>query len=74
MRDSAVLADDTCVGVAQLLYLLRDDLALLKKWVRDNKLTIDTPETGFILISSTPKLRKIEEKCYIHKQGESIYF
>ena len=39
----------------------------------DNKLTLNTLETEFILISSIPKFREIEETCCIHIQGESIY-
>ena len=39
----------------------------------DNKLTLNTLKTEFILISSIPKLREIDEAYCIHIQGESIY-
>ena len=39
----------------------------------DNKLTLNTLKTEFILISSIPKFREIEETYCIHMQGESIY-
>ena len=39
----------------------------------DNKLTLNTLKTEFILISSIPKLREIEGTYCIHIQGESIY-
>ena len=39
----------------------------------DNKLTLNTLKTEFILRSSMPKLREIEETCCIHIEDESIY-
>ena len=67
----SMCADDTSMWVAsdsvpELLHLLGDEITLLVKWIRDNKLTFYTLKTEFILISSIPKLRKIEEICCIH--------
>ena len=39
----------------------------------DNKFTINTLKSEFILISSIPKLMEIQETRSIHIQGESIY-
>ena len=39
----------------------------------DNKLTLYTLKTKFILISSIPKLSETEETCRIHIQDKSIY-
>ena len=39
----------------------------------DNKLTLNTLKTEFILISSIPKHSKIGETCCIHIQDENIY-
>ena len=74
----SMFADDTSMWVAsdsvpELPHLLRDQITLLEKWMRDNKLTLNTLKTQFILISSIPKLREIEETCCIHIQDESIY-
>ena len=60
-------------SVPELLHLLGDEIALLEKWMWDNKLTLNTLKTELILISSIPKLREIEETCCIHIQGESSY-
>ena len=60
--------------IPYLLHLLRDEITLLEKWMWDNKLTLNTLKTEFILISSIPKLREIEETCCIHIQRESIYW
>ena len=60
-------------SVPELLHLLRDEIALLEKWMRDNKLTFNTLKTEFILISSMRKLREIEETKCNHVQGERIY-
>ena len=60
-------------SVPELLPQLRDEITLLKKWKWDNKLTLNTLKTEFILISSIQKLREIEETCCIHIQDESIY-
>ena len=60
-------------SVPELLHLLRDEITLLEKWMWDNKLTLNTLKTEFILISSIPKLRETEETCCIHIQGDSIY-
>ena len=56
--------DDTIMWVAsdsvpELLHLLGDEITLLEKWMWDNKLTLNTLKTKFILISSIPKLREI---------------
>ena len=73
----SMFADETSMWVAsdsvpELLHLLRDEIALLEKWMRD-KLTLNTLNTEFILISSTPELSEIEETCCIHIQNDSIY-
>ena len=60
-------------SVPELLHLFKDEITLLEKWVWDNKLTLNTLKTEFILISSIPKLREVQEICYIHIQDESIY-
>ena len=75
---SSMFADDIIMWVAsdivpERLHLLRDEITLLEKWMWDNKLTLNTLKTEFILKSSIPKLREIEETCCIHIQGESIY-
>ena len=75
----SMFADDTSMWVAsdsvpELLHLLRGEITLLEKWMWDNKLTLNTLKTEFILMSSIPKLREIEETCCIHIQGESIYW
>ena len=57
-------------SVPELLHLLRDEIALLEKWMWDNKLTLNILKTEFILISSIPKRR---ETCCIQIQDESIY-
>ena len=74
----SMFMDDTSMWVAsdsvpELLHLLRNEITLLEKWIWDNKLTLNTLKTEFILISSKPKLREIEETCCIHIQGESTY-
>ena len=73
-----MFADDTSIwgtsdSVPELLHLLRDQVALLEKWMRNNELTLNTLKTEFVLISSTPELREFEGTCCIHIQGESIY-
>ena len=75
---SSMFADDTSMWVAsdsvpELLHLLRNEITLLEKWMWDNKLTLNTLKTEFILISSIPKLTEIEETCCILIQDESIY-
>ena len=74
----SMFADDTSMWVAsgsvpELLHLLRNEITLFEKWMRDNKLALNTLNTEFILISSVPKLRKIEETYCIHIQDESVY-
>ena len=75
-----MFADDTSMWFASdsvpgLLHLLRNEIILLEKWMRDNKLTLNTLKTEFLLSYHPllPKLRKIEETCCIHIQDESIY-
>ena len=41
--------------------------------MRDNKLTLNTLKTEFILISFIPELRETEATCCIHIQDESNY-
>ena len=60
-------------SVPELLRLLRDERTLLEKWMRANKLNLNTLKTEFILISSIPKLREIEKTCCIHIQDESVF-
>ena len=74
----SMFADDTSMwvvsdSVPELLHLLRDEITLLEKWMWDNKLTLNTLKTEFILISSITKLKKTEETCCTHIQDESIY-
>ena len=74
----SMFADDTSMWVAsesvpELLHLPRDEITLFEKWMWDNKLTLNTLKTEFILISSIPKLREIEETCCIHNLPVSLY-
>ena len=78
MATTFMFANDTSMWVAsdsvpELLHLLRDEITLLEKWMRDSKLSLNTLKTEFIPISSTPKLREIDETCCIRMQDESIY-
>ena len=74
----SMFVDDTSMWVAsdsvpELLHLLRDEITLSEKWMWDNKFTLNTLKTEFILISFIPELREIEKTCCIHIQDESIY-
>ena len=74
----SMFTDDTSMWVAsvsvpELLHLVRDEIILLEKWMWDNKLTLNTLKTEFILISSIPKLRETVETFCNQIQDESIY-
>ena len=59
--------------IPALLELLEENEESLRNWIISNKLTLNLLKTEFLILSSSAKVKEIEETLSVHVQGEPIY-
>ena len=73
-------ADDTSLYVTSdtlihLIFLLRQELSIVKRWLAANKLTLNVSKTKFMLFGSKPKLANVgnfKKFQYTYGRGEIL--